>query len=150
MKAFFVDKDGTQKPMVMGCYGIGVSRIVAATIEGNFDEKGIVWPLNIAPFKVLVLPVNVENTDIVEISEKIYSSFVSADIEVLLDDIDVSTGAKFAEADLTGIPLWVVVGKKISEGKVEIKIRKENKLIPIDVNNVLPWVVDYIKQQENG
>ncbi|MCK9265378.1 proline--tRNA ligase [bacterium] len=150
MKAFFVDKDGTQKPMVMGCYGIGVSRIVAATIEGNFDEKGIVWPLNIAPFKVLVLPVNVENTDIMEISENLYSSLVSEGIEVLLDDRAESTGAKFADADLTGIPLWVVVGKKISEGKVEIKIRRENRLIPIDVNNVLPWVVDYIKQQENG
>ena len=147
MKAVFVDRDGKEKPAVMGCYGIGVSRIVAAAVEGNYDDKGIKWPLSIAPFSVLVIPVNVEGGDLMNAAEKIYDGLLADSVEVLMDDRDVSVGVKFSEADLTGIPLWVVVGKKFTAGgKVEIKIRKENRFVEIEPENAGRWITDYIRK----
>ncbi len=147
MKAVFVDRDGKEKTVVMGCYGIGVSRIVAAAVENNYDEKGIVWPLSIAPFSVLVIPVNVEGGELMSASEKIYNGLLADGVEVLMDDRNVSTGVKFSEADLTGIPLWIVVGKKFAAtGKVEIKIRKENRFVEVEPEDAGRWVKDYIRQ----
>jgi len=146
MKAFFLDKNGESKPLVMGCYGIGVSRIVAAAIEGNNDEKGIIWPMSIAPFKVLILPANLENTQITEMAEKIYRDMADRNMEVLMDDRSESTGSKFADADLSGIPLRVVIGKKSAEGKVEIKARKENRLTDVAADKVIQWISDYMKK----
>lgn len=146
MKAFFVDSDGKEKPFVMGCYGIGVSRIVAAIIEGNYDEKGIIWPLSVAPFSVLVIPVNIQDSSIKTAAEKIYNSLLDSGIETLFDDRDTSAGIKFSDGDLIGIPLWVVIGKKfIEKGKVEIKIRKEDRLVEVEISKVIEWIADYIK-----
>ncbi len=150
MKAVFVDRDGKEKPAVMGCYGIGVSRIAAAAVEGNHDEKGIVWPLSIAPFSVMLLPVSVEEGGaLMETAGKIYSGLLAENVEVLMDDRDVSPGVRFSDADLTGIPLWVVVGKKFAAtGKLEIKIRKENRFVEVEPENVVKWIKDYIAENE--
>jgi len=150
MRAVFVDNNGKEKPFVMGCYGIGVSRIVAAAIEGNYDEKGIRWPLSIAPFVVLIVPTNIDNTQIKESAEKIYRQMQHKDIEVLIDDRNESVGSKFADGDLSGIPLQIIIGKKACESKGEIKIRKENRLVEVTIDNITGWIEDYIKQQNNG
>ncbi|MDD3725703.1 MAG: proline--tRNA ligase [Candidatus Ratteibacteria bacterium] len=144
MKALFVDRDGKEKPLVMGCYGIGVSRIVAAVIEGNYDKNGIVWPISVAPFSVLVVPTNMENTLIGSAAEKIYTSLVKDRIETLYDDRDLSAGVKFSDGDLIGIPLWVVIGKKfIEKGKLEIKIRREDRFVEVDTENITNWIRNY-------
>jgi prolyl-tRNA synthetase len=127
MKCVYTDKDGKEKPVFMGCYGIGVSRIVAAVIEGSHDNRGIIWPASVAPFDVLVIPVNMENSQVKETAEKIYAQLTDKNIDVLLDDRTESPGSKFSDAELCGIPLSVIVGKKIKEGKVEMKTRKDNK-----------------------
>jgi len=146
MRAIFIDTDGKERPAVMGCYGIGVSRIVAASVEGNYDKKGIIWPLSIAPFSVLIIPVNLEDTTINTAAEKIYEEMKSKGIDVLLDDRDVSAGVKFSDGDLIGIPLWVVIGKKfIEKGKLEVKIRKEDRFVEVDAENITPWLTDYIE-----
>lgn len=146
MRAIFIDTDGKERPAVMGCYGIGVSRIVAASVEGNYDKKGIIWPLSIAPFSVLIIPVNFEDTTINTAAEKIYEEMKSKGIDVLLDDRDVSAGVKFSDGDLIGIPLWVVIGKKfIEKGKLEVKIRKEDRFVEVDAENITPWLTDYIE-----
>lgn len=146
MKASFVDKNGEEKPAVMGCYGIGVSRIAAAAVEGNYDERGIIWPFAIAPFQVLVLPTNSGNVPIREASEKIYRDLIGAGIEALIDDRDESPGSKFADADLTGIPLRIIVGKKVAEGKAEIKERRFGGTEDVEVSGVIPFIADYIKK----
>jgi len=149
MRAIFIDIDGKERPAVMGCYGIGVSRIVAASVEGNYDKKGIIWPLSIAPFSVLIIPVNLEDTTINTAAEKIYEEMKSKGIDVLLDDRDVSAGVKFSDGDLIGIPLWVVIGKKfIEKGKLEVKIRKEDRFVEVDAENITPWLTDYIGVSE--
>ncbi len=151
MKAVFVDKDGKEKPAVMGCYGIGVSRIVAAAVEGNYDEKGIIWPLSIAPFSVLVIPVGAGTESLTLTAEKIYNGLLAKNIEVLLDDRDVSTGFKFSDADLVGIPLWIILGKKFeTTGKLEIKIRKENRFVEVEPDNIVVWIEDYITKHILG
>lgn len=149
MRAIFIDTDGKERPAVMGCYGIGVSRIVAASVEGNYDKKGIIWPLSIAPFSVLIIPVNLEDTTINTAAEKIYKELEGKGIDVLLDDRDVSAGVKFSDGDLIGIPLWVVIGKKfIEKGKLEVKIRKEDRFVEVDAENITPWLTDYIGVSE--
>jgi len=129
MGATFVDKDGGEKYIVMGCYGIGVSRIVAAAIEQSRDEDGIIWPLPIAPFQVLILPVNYEQEKTRAISDKIYKELENGGYEVLMDDRDERAGVKFKDADLIGTPIRVTVGEKaLARNVVEVKLRKEKKV----------------------
>ncbi|MBN1444815.1 MAG: proline--tRNA ligase [Candidatus Omnitrophica bacterium] len=151
MKAVFVNREGKEQPAVMGCYGIGVSRIVAAAVEGNYDEKGIIWPLSIAPFSVLVIPVKADDPALREAADKIYGALTKNNVEVLLDDREGSAGFKFSDADLTGIPLWVVIGKKFTEnGKAEIKIRRENRFVEVEIDNAAKWISDYLKEHGQG
>jgi len=145
MKAKFIDKDGKEKPMVMGCYGIGVSRIVAAVIEGSYDESGIIWPVSIAPFQVIVIPV-IEESYVKEAGEKIYNNLLNEKIEVLIDDRNETAGVKFTDAELIGIPIMIVVGKKVKEGKVEVRKRKEKKYKEVNIENVSAIVSDLIKE----
>ncbi|MFZ2398396.1 MAG: proline--tRNA ligase, partial [Smithella sp.] len=143
MKAGFLDKDGQEKIMIMGCYGIGIGRTVAAGIEQNHDENGIIWPMPLAPYQVIITPVNVNEEDVMESAENLYKSMLAGNIEVIFDDRDERAGVKFKDADLIGIPLRVVVGRKnLAQGKVELKIRKtgENKLYP------LQEIVQQVKQ----
>ncbi|MDI6790856.1 MAG: proline--tRNA ligase [Thermodesulfobacteriota bacterium] len=124
LKATYLDGEGQERYMVMGCYGIGVSRIVAAAIEQGHDESGIIFPVAIAPFDVLLLPVNVNDTVIREAAEDIYHEFLSRGVHVLLDDRDERAGIKFKDADLTGIPFRITIGTKFTkEGLLEIKVR---------------------------
>jgi prolyl-tRNA synthetase len=132
MEATFVDSDGQRKYYIMGCYGIGVSRIVAAVIEQSHDENGIIWPLSIAPFQVIVLPIDFNSEKQREFSLGIYNELLNSGIEVLLDDRDERPGVKFKDADLIGIPIRITVSEKhISNNTVGIKLRweKEEKAI---------------------
>ncbi|MFA5388632.1 MAG: proline--tRNA ligase [Candidatus Omnitrophota bacterium] len=132
MKAEFVDEDGKLKPVVMGCYGIGVNRIIATAIELHNDKKGIIWPAAIAPFQVLITPINYKQENIKEVSESIYEELSKLDIETLLDDRDESAGIKFNDAELTGIPVSIVIGDKgLKRGVVEIKIRASGQILEV-------------------
>ena len=124
--ANYKDEAGELHPCLMGCYGIGINRIMASAIELYNDENGIIWPITIAPFEVIVTPVNQDDPDVVRTAEEIYRKLLEAGVEVLLDDRDLRGGIKFKDADLIGIPIRVTVGKKsVVEGNVEVKLRAE-------------------------
>lgn len=126
MKATFQDQDGQEKHFVMGCYGIGVSRVVAAAIEQNHDENGIIFPVPIAPYSVIILNLGISDEEINSAAEKLYSEMQVAGIEVLLDDREERPGFKFKDADLLGVPYRVTVGKSyLKNGKVEIRKRRD-------------------------
>ena len=127
MSANFIAEDGTSKPVIMGCYGIGVSRIVAATIEQSHDEKGIVFPPSIAPFEVIITPIGYDkSTTVKNYADKLYDDLIKQGFDVLLDDRGLRPGVMFSEADLIGIPHRITVGEKtISENKYEYKNRSE-------------------------
>jgi prolyl-tRNA synthetase len=133
MGATFQDKEGNLKPAIMGCYGIGISRTLMASVEQHSLENGIIWPDEIAPFKVHVIPVNVKDEVQVALADKIYTELKNKGVEVLLDDRDERAGSKFKDADLIGIPHRVIVGKKAGEDVVEYVDRKtgekEEKLV---------------------
>ncbi len=135
LKATFQDKDGVDKPFVMGCYGIGVSRVVAAAIEQNHDDNGIVFPLPLAPFQVIILNLGLQNEAISSAAEQLYKELQERGIEVLLDDRDERPGSKFKDADLIGIPYRATVGKVYEkDGMVELRVRAtgETMMIPFD------------------
>ena len=136
--ANFVDKQGVLKPAVMGCYGIGVSRLMAAIVEQNNDAEGIIWPVTISPYKVIILPLDVTDPEIAQYSSAIYSELENNNIEPLLDDRDERAGVKFKDADLLGIPVIITIGKKtLKEQKIEIKTRKDKKTILVDKNEAI-------------
>ncbi|MGL6107812.1 proline--tRNA ligase [Romboutsia sp.] len=125
MGCTFIDNDGKSKPVVMGCYGIGVERTAAAIIEQHHDENGIVWPLAVAPYQVVIVPVNIKKEEHTKAAENIYRELQEMGVEVLLDDRDERVGVKFKDNELIGIPMRITVGKDITEGKVEFKLRNE-------------------------
>ncbi len=125
LHATFLDESGKEKPLVMGCYGIGVGRTMAAAIEQNNDKDGIIWPRAIAPFEVVVVPVNAKVPEQLDLAEQIYSELKAAGVDVLLDDRKERAGVKFKDCDLIGYPLRVTVGPKtVEEGTIELRIRK--------------------------
>ena len=125
LHATFLDESGKEKPLVMGCYGIGVGRTMAAAIEQNNDKDGIIWPRAIAPFEVVVVPVNAKVPEQLELAEQIYSELKAAGVDVLLDDRKERAGVKFKDCDLIGYPLRVTVGPKtVEEGTIELRVRK--------------------------
>jgi prolyl-tRNA synthetase len=125
LKANYLDEQGNERPIIMGSYGIGPARIAAAAVEQGNDENGIIWPLAIAPFQILVVPVNVKDRASMDTAEELYAALEEKGFEVLLDDRDERAGVKFKDADLIGIPWRVVIGEKnLKEGCVEIKERK--------------------------
>jgi len=133
--AKFLDETGIEKPCIMGCYGIGINRILASAIELGSDENGIIWPITIAPFEVLVTCVNQDDQDVSQAAENIYQQLLDKGIDVLLDDRNVRGGVKFKDADLIGIPIRITVGRKsIAEGNVEIKLRAESqsRKVPVE------------------
>lgn len=135
MGASYLDAEGREKPLVMGCYGIGVGRTMAAAIEQNHDDDGIIFPMSIAPFSVLVLPVNNKDTRIMRAAEGLYLTLAKNGVEVLLDDRDERPGVKFKDADLIGIPLRLTVGEKnLKTGMVEIKVRSSAEVILVKLD----------------
>ena len=143
MGATFVDEKGVERPIIMGCYGIGVTRIMAAAVEQNFDENGIVWPKEIAPFEVIVIPVNVKKREVLDVAEEIYSKLREEGIDVIIDDRNARPGFKFKDADLIGIPYQVIVGKGAPEGIVEVKERRSGERVEVKVEDV----VNYLKEK---
>lgn len=134
--ALYLEKDGVQKPIIMGCYGIGVSRLIAAIIEVNNDANGIVWPREIAPFDVEILPVGHDEATM-SLAKTYVGQLQSMGLDVLLDDRDESPGRKFNDADLIGIPLRIIIGKRIfSQNQVEIKIRRSGQVIAVGKDKV--------------
>ncbi len=149
MNATYLDANGKENLMVMGCYGIGVTRILAATIEQSYDENGIIWPVAIAAYKVCIIPVDFKNDKIKYIAEQIYKELRNLKIDVLLDDRDERTGIKFKDADLIGIPFRITIGEKnLKDGNVEFKNRKDDKSQTqiIKVEDVVSKVVEELKK----
>ena len=139
MNANFIDEDGKEKPFIMGCYGIGVTRTIASIIEQHHDENGIVWPLSVAPYHISLITVNVKDEEQVKAANELYEKLISMGVEVLLDDRNERVGVKFKDSELMGIPMRITVGKKISDGEVEFKLRdSEMEVIKIsDVCNII-------------
>jgi prolyl-tRNA synthetase len=141
MQAKFLDADGREKPLMMGCYGIGINRIMASAIEQGNDKDGIIWPASIAPYNVIIISLNMNDKNVSSASEDIYQQFQKAGIEVLLDDRDISPGIKFKDADLIGIPFQVIIGSKgLANSNAEIKIRKTGERINTPVKEILPQI----------
>jgi len=133
MNANFIDEGGKEKPFIMGCYGIGVTRTMASIIEQHHDENGIIWPLAVAPYHVSVIPVNIKDEEQVRVANELYNNLISMGVEVLLDDRNERAGVKFKDSELMGIPMRITVGKKIGEGEVEFKLRDSDmEVVKID------------------
>ncbi len=125
MGATVLDEDGKEKPVIMGCYGIGIGRTAAAAIEQNHDEAGIIWPHPLSPFDCEIVPVNVNDPQTAKAAEELYALLNSAGVDTLLDDRDERAGVKFKDSDLIGIPVRVTIGEKnLKQGSMEIKERK--------------------------
>ncbi|MGE8079123.1 proline--tRNA ligase [Peribacillus loiseleuriae] len=131
MNAVYLDENGRNQPMIMGCYGIGVSRTLAAVAEQFNDEKGLLWPSNLAPYHVHLIPVNMKDEVQAALAEELYSSLKKQGYDVLMDDRQERPGVKFADSDLIGLPVRITVGKKASEGIIEVKIRKSGEMLEI-------------------
>ena len=148
MNAVYLDKNGKSHPYIMGCYGIGISRTAAAAVEAHYDEHGIKWPISIAPYHAVIVPVNIQDTLQMEVAEKLYKELKANGVEVVLDDRDERAGVKFKDADLIGFPYRITVGKTINDGFVEYKVRETGdveKLKPEDAAKHIIQVVKNIK-----
>jgi len=146
LKAVFLNRQGKEAPIIMGCYGIGVGRTVAAAIEQNYDKDGIIFPIPIAPFEVTILPLQMHDTGVVETAEKIYTELLDVKVDTLLDDRDERAGVKFNDADLLGIPIRVTVGVKgIKGGQVEIKLRSETESFFVPINNAASSIKEKVE-----
>lgn len=146
MGARVLTADGNEVPIVMGCYGIGVERVMAAAVESSHDDAGIVWPAAIAPFHVVVTPVNIKDQELLGAAERIYESLNAAGVEAILDDRDERAGVKFNDADLIGVPYRITVGKKIKEGKVELLARSTRQSEDVLVDSVVTALRDKLEQ----
>ena len=136
MNANFVDESGAEQPIIMGCYGIGVTRVVASSIEQNHDERGILFPPPIAPYAVLLANLDIKDADSCQEAERLYKSLQDMNVEVLLDDRDERAGIKFNDADLIGLPMQIIIGKKsLANGVVEAKNRKTGEKTTLPLNN---------------
>jgi prolyl-tRNA synthetase len=137
MNAVYLDENGKTKPMIMGCYGIGVSRTMAAVCEQHHDEKGLVWPVSLAPFDVHLIPVNMKDEQQASLAFELYELLKQHGFDVLLDDRNERAGVKFADSDLIGLPVRVTIGKKAAEGVVEVKIRKTGEIVEVQTEELV-------------
>ena len=149
MKATFTDVDGKEKPYIMGCYGIGISRTAAAAVESYHDENGIIWPIAIAPYHVTIVPVNIKDELQMKVANKMYQELLALGIEVVLDDRDERPGVKFKDADLIGFPYRITVGKTIQEeqgGLVEFKTRSTGEMVAIKPDEAISRLLNELKK----
>ena len=140
--------EGVDQSLIMGCYGMGITRILAAVAEQNHDEHGLIWPMPIAPYHATVLPLQMNSDEVVETGEQIYEELEEAGVEVMIDDRDEGVGAKFKDADLIGIPVRVAIGTRgLEEGNVELKLREEDddELVPVD--EVADRIVEIVEER---
>lgn len=151
MEATFLDREGQTLPLVMGCYGIGVSRTLAAAVEQKNDENGIIWPMPIAPYHVIIVPVNVKKEEQINTALAIYEDLQEQGVEVILDDRDERPGVKFKDADLIGIPIRITIGPRaLQENCVEMKKRWESEIELISIEKVTGSVLDLIRQYQSA
>ncbi len=143
----YLDEFNKPQYVTMGCYGIGIGRVLASIVEQNNDEKGIIFPMTVAPFKVCVVPSNMKDEHIVETADKIYQTLTESNIDTIYDDRDERLGVKFNDMDLIGIPIRITVGKKLAENKVELKLRKEDTSKDVDVENVIEEIKNIIEKE---
>lgn len=149
----YSDEDGNEQPMVMGCYGIGINRSMAAVLEQNYDDNGIIWPMEIAPYHVIIVPVNVLDQAVMNIAENMYKRLDEAGVEVILDDRNERAGVKFMDADLIGIPIRINIGRKAAEGIVEYKPRRGKEAINLTVSEAIEKIlaeITAINKRKNG
>ncbi|QIR36364.1 proline--tRNA ligase [Tolypothrix sp. PCC 7910] len=146
MGATYTNDQGEEKPLVMGCYGVGVSRLAQSAVEQSYDKDGIIWPVAIAPYHAIVTIPNIKDAQQIEIAEKLYKELNQAGIETLLDDRDERAGVKFKDADLIGIPYRIVTGRAIANGKVEVVERATRKSQEIDINEVTSKIKQWITE----
>ena len=146
MNAVYLDQDGKAKPYIMGCYGIGISRTAAAAVEAHYDENGIKWPVAIAPYQVVVVPVSTKDELQMSVAEDIYNKLLAQGFEVVIDDRNERPGVKFKDADLIGFPFRITVGKTIQDGKVELVIRENGEKIELTPEESTEKVAELIKQ----
>jgi prolyl-tRNA synthetase len=146
LHATFLDKNGEAKPYVMGCYGIGVTRVMAAVIEQLHDDKGITWPVNIAPYEVVVLPVSTKNSAMMEMSRSIYDGLQQCAVETVFDDRNERAGVKFNDADLIGYPVRIIIGEKSTQNNtVEIKVRRTGTVEVVSSDKIVQRVQEILK-----
>ncbi|MCR5265368.1 MAG: proline--tRNA ligase [Cyanobacteria bacterium RUI128] len=145
MNAVYLDQNGKAQPYIMGCYGIGISRTAAAAVEAHHDDWGIKWPVAIAPYHAIVVPVATNDETQMNVAEKIYNDLKNAGIEVVLDDRNERPGVKFKDADLIGFPYRITVGKTIVDGKVELVVRETGEKTEMTPDEATSKVIDYIK-----
>ncbi len=150
MQVSYLDEEGKEREVLMGCYGIGISRIMAAAIEQNYDQEGIIWPTSIAPYSTIIIPISKREEGQFRLSQQLYNDLLSQKVEVVLDDRNLSAGIKFKDADLIGFPIRIVVGKRaVEEGKVEIKLRREKESSWEKVSKVEGKIKELLKGEEN-
>jgi prolyl-tRNA synthetase len=154
MRCTFLDDEGADHPMIMGCYGLGVGRTAAAAIEQNHDDRGIVWPLPLAPYEVILVLLNSDHDDVVAAAETLYTEMTAAGLDVLYDDRSERPGVKFNDADLIGFPVRVVVGKRgLAEGQVELSLRRdgEKRMVPVaDAVNEVEALLESLRIEVEG
>jgi len=141
LDAQYLDSDGKLKPLVMGCYGIGVSRLISAIIEQNNDKAGIIWPKEISPYKIIIIPLNPQQEKISQLAQTLYKDLLNEGLEVILDDRDEPAGVKFKDADLIGVYLQVIIGKESLKNKeIELCLRQDKKIIRVKKDDFLKQV----------
>lgn len=142
----YSDEEGNERQMVMGCYGIGINRSMAAVIEQNNDDKGIIWPMEIAPYHVIIVPVNVLDETVMNIAQNMYEKLIESNVEVILDDRNERAGVKFNDADLIGIPIRINIGRKAAEGLVEFKLRSDNEALTMTVDEAMEKILLQVRK----
>ena len=147
MGATYMDENMNEHPIVMGCYGIGVTRTLAAVVEQHHDDDGIIWPMAIAPYHAVVTLVKPEDEVQAKVAEEIYNALMDAGVEVLLDDRDERPGVKFKDADLLGFPIRITVGKMAPEGKVEYKLRRDEEKQELTVAEAIANAIDVVRKE---
>lgn len=143
----YLDKENKQHPVQMGCYGIGIGRIIASVIEQNHDDKGIIWPMIIAPYKVAIVLIDKNNDIQSEMAEKLYSNLTASNIDAILDDRDERAGVKFNDMDLIGIPIRITIGKKAKDGEVELKLRDSDEVQTVKIDDVIAEIKQIISDK---
>ncbi|TWK02303.1 Proline--tRNA ligase [Bacillus licheniformis] len=145
MDATYLDENGRAQPMLMGCYGIGISRTLSAIVEQHHDDKGLIWPLEVTPYDLHILALNMKNDAQVQLAEKLYEEFKANGYDVLFDDRAERAGVKFADSDLIGLPIRITVGKRADEGVVEVKIRKTGESFEIAADELFDFIEKQVK-----
>lgn len=142
----YLDEENKENVVTMGCYGIGVGRVLASIVEQNNDDAGIIFPMNVAPYQVCIVAINTKDETIMDCANKLYDSLNKEGVECLLDDRDERPGVKFNDMDLIGIPVRVTIGKKLNDGFVEVKMRGEESSTDVSIDNIKEYLTKLVKE----